>query len=144
MSEVQCDSRFVVCRNTASGCTSKLEHSWYYRTSVMSLFCAFHSHLLMCRRQTVRIPADAVGLQLRTTTLGKVDGKRLLSRGNGAKKRGTGTATSWVRSRQCFLEAPKHLHKSPTWLCRHRRAGEKEGKGCQPQTTWRMIENIRT
>lgn len=42
----------------------------------------------------MRISADAVGLQLRTTTLGKVDGKGLLSRGNGAKKRGTGTATS--------------------------------------------------
>ena len=37
----------------------------------------------------MRIAARAAGLHLRTTTLGKADGKSHLSRGNGAKKRGT-------------------------------------------------------
>lgn len=46
-------------------------------------------HLLVSRKQLVRTAACASGLCLRTTTLGKADGKSHLSRGKGARNRGT-------------------------------------------------------
>lgn len=88
MSGVECDNCSAGYSNTASESMRKQEHSSCWGTNVLSLFCAIHSHLLIHRRQSVRITACAAGLRLRTTILGKADGKSHLSRGKGGKKGG--------------------------------------------------------
>lgn len=81
----------------------------------------------------MRTRACAAGLHLGTTALGKPDGKSHLSRGNGAKKKGTEQpqAEQGSGSVSCKLQFTQVTYVAAQQ--RHSRAGGKGGKSCQLQ-----------